>query len=39
MIFFNLDIAHHEEDGESEFEVFLYPKGCIIHTIDVVMLD
>jgi hypothetical protein len=39
MILFNLDIAHHKKDGKLEFEVLLYPKGRIIHAIDVVMLD
>ncbi len=28
-------IAHHEEDGELEHEIFLYPKRCIIHGIDI----
>jgi len=35
MILFGLDIAHHEEDGEMELEILLYPKGCIIHGIDI----
>jgi len=39
MILYNLDIAHHEGDVELECEVLLYPKGHIIHAIDVVMLD
>jgi len=39
MILFNLDIAHHEEDGELVCEVLFYPKGRFIHAIDVVMLD
>jgi hypothetical protein len=39
MILFYVDTAHHEEDGELECEVLLYPKGHVIHAIDVVMLD
>jgi hypothetical protein len=35
VILFGLDITHHEEDGELEHEIFLYPKGCIIHDIDI----
>ncbi len=35
MILFGLDIAHHEQDGELEHEILLYPKGCIIHGTDI----
>jgi hypothetical protein len=35
VILFGLDIAHHEQDGELEHEILLYPKGCIIHGTDI----
>ncbi len=35
MILFGLDTTHHEEDGELEHEILLYPRGCIIHGTDI----
>jgi hypothetical protein len=35
VILFGLDIRHHEEDGELEHEILLYPEGCIIHGTDI----
>jgi len=35
VILFGFDIAHHEEDGELEHEILLYPKGCIIHGTNI----